>query len=348
MGSTLRAPPLPAADAVQGRSAAGSKELKQRAPAASALSAPARRLAGPKRLAAYAPADLPAAAREVARGASLASVWRRYAATATITPIGYVAFTKQVKRWHAQSRIPEIAPGLSDYTPAEGGTADRYWADRSDPSSSIHVLAGFGCSLKVEHGLLTTFDTGTIRKFEPINHRLSAIVFTGASGLVTIDAIKWCEAKGVGIFVLDWLGDLVSVTLPIAPDNVSIRRAQFAADPLVMARAILRQKIAAALRIGKLSERSVGIICGKIRAARSIDTLLMIEAKAAIDYWRQWKFPAQVPAPRVATVVVRIYAPREPHNGKSTARSAPGQCNSELRLWHRRRYVRSIANLSRS
>jgi CRISP-associated protein Cas1 len=249
------------------------------------------RRSDPQRLVNYMPPDMPAAARDLARGASLRSIWRRYVATATVAPIGYVAFTKRVKKWNAvHPARPEIAPGIRDYMPAEDGAADRYWADKSDPSSSIHVLAGFGCSLKIEHGLLTTFDTGTVRKFEPVNHRLSAIVFTGASGLVTIDAIKWCAAKGIGIFVLDWLGDLLSVTLPAAPDNVAIRRAQFAADPLTTAKAILRQKIAASFRIGKLSERGLGTIYAKIKAARSIESLLMIEAKAAIDYWGQWRF----------------------------------------------------------
>ena len=265
--------------------------MQQIGPDSSPFQPPSNRIAAPQRLASYTQPDLPAVAREVARGASLASVWRRYAATATIAPIGYVAFTKQVKKWHAaQPPRPEIAPGIPDYAPAEDSGADRYWADRTEPSSSIHVLAGFGCSLKVEHGLLATFDAGTSKKFEPINHRLAAIVFTGSGGIVTVDAIKWCASKGIGIYVLDWHGDLVSVTPPIAPDNIAIRRAQYSCNPLVTAKAILRQKLAASLRIGKMSERALGAAYAKIKASRSIETVLLIEANAAIVYWGQWRF----------------------------------------------------------
>jgi CRISPR-associated protein Cas1 len=257
---------------------------------AKGLPAPAAKLSGPQRLATYTAPNLSAVARDVERGATLKAVWRRYAATTT-APVGYVAFSLRYKKWIAeQTPRPEIAPGVSDYTPRENTAADRYWADRSDPRSSTHVLAGFGCSLKVEHGLLSSFDTGSRRSFEPTTHRLSAIVFTGSGGIITVDAIKWCTSRGIAIFVLDWQGDLVSVTLPLTPANIALRRAQFAVDPLPIARDILRQKIAASLRTGRLSEWTCEAACAQIKVARSIEALLIIEANAAINYWEQWRF----------------------------------------------------------
>ena len=137
---------------------------------------------------------------------------------------------------------------------------------------------------------LVSFDTGEERSFQKVTHGLQAIIFLGEGGFITIDAIKWCEAQGVAICVLDWHGELVSVTQPTPPNDVSIRRAQFAADKVAVARAILHQKLASQRRIGKLSSKTYQSALAEAKTARAVDEVVRIEGRAALEYWSNWRF----------------------------------------------------------
>jgi hypothetical protein len=152
----------------------------------------------------------------------------------------------QPERRSGQPTVKELA--------AEAAKRETYWQDRSDPRSPVLALTGFGCSLSVRDGLLIAFDTGETRKFEPTNHRISAVVFGPFGGLISTSAIQWCAVRNIPIIALDYHGHLISVSAGLSPSNIAVRRAQFAANPLLVARAILLQKISRGLRIGKLSE----------------------------------------------------------------------------------------------
>jgi len=139
--------------------------------------------------------------------------------------------------------------------------------------------------------MLEAFDTGTAKIFEPAGHRLSAIVFGPSGGLISTGAVRWCNEHDISVIVLDYHGNMVSATAAMNADNLKVRRAQFFADPIVMGSAILQQKIAGALRIGKQSEFTYGRAMNQIRSANSMERLLQIEANAALDYWSRWRFP---------------------------------------------------------
>jgi CRISPR-associated protein Cas1 len=162
--------------------------------------------------------------------------------------------------------------------------------DRIDPRAALYVLYGNSCTGKVEKGELVTLNGGDIRHFAKVSHRLKAIVFLGHSGSLTLDAIRWCEAQGVAICLLDWYGELLSVTQPALKTDVAIRRAQFVADRLAMAKAILVQKTKSQAQIGKLSAATLKKALAGIRRARSVEELLAIEAHSALDYWSNWTF----------------------------------------------------------
>jgi CRISPR-associated protein Cas1 len=144
--------------------------------------------------------------------------------------------------------------------------------------------------LKVRNDELVAFDTGEERSFSKVTHRLQAIAFVGEGGHITIDAIKWCEAQGVGICVLGWHGDLISVATPQATLDVAIRRAQFMANRLSIAQAILRHKLESQVTIGKFPADKLRAMLPKIKAARSVDELFVMEARAALEYWDHWSF----------------------------------------------------------
>jgi CRISPR-associated endonuclease Cas1 len=119
---------------------------------------------------------------------------------------------------------------------------------------------------------------------------LSAIISLGSSGLVTFDAIKWMEAQGIGLFVLGWYGELISVSQPALSASIELRRAQFSADRLEVAKAILVQKLVSGARIAKLSKAASDKAKVRMKAATSVNELFPVEAEAALDYWSNWRF----------------------------------------------------------
>jgi CRISP-associated protein Cas1 len=136
------------------------------------------------------------------------------------------------------------------------------------------------------------------RSFTKVIHGLSAVVLLGSGGHVTIDAIAWCAAQGVGIYVLGWHGELLSVlSTALLPNNkigesstLAPRRAQFSEDALTVAKAILLEKTESQFRHDKLSAQTRVAAKEQIIAAPSFAELLTIEAQAALEYWERQRF----------------------------------------------------------
>jgi CRISPR-associated protein Cas1 len=243
--------------------------------------------------------DFARPAKLTAKGKTVKEVWRDYAKE-TAKPYCYTHFSTLFRVWleeHKQdclrkARASDTNAGLAsipDYTADEDEIAEHYWRDRIDPCSALHVLNGDGCSVKVQRGDLVTFD-GEERRFSKVTHGLRAIAFLGNSGFLTLDAIKWCEAQSVGLFVLGWHGELISVTQASLVGNLDLRRAQFRADRFPVAKAILLQKLQSEVRIKKLSQQAHRNALTRIKTARTVDELFPIEAQAALDYWANWNF----------------------------------------------------------
>jgi CRISPR-associated protein Cas1 len=251
--------------------------------------------------------DFQRLAKLTAKGKTVKEVWRAYAQE-TPKPYCYTHFSTLFRHWLEESKgaavsrkgnckkaaltVEPTASNLAipDYTADEDAIAEEYWKDRIDPRASVHALYGHACALKVDKGELVSLNDGEVRRFSKVTHGLKAIVFLGQSGNLTLDAIKWCEAQGIAICLLDWHGDLLSVTQPALKTDVAIRRAQFAATPLLMARAILGQKFAGQRRIGKLSQDSYRSALAEMKRAKSVDELVKIEGRLALEYWSNWTF----------------------------------------------------------
>jgi CRISPR-associated endonuclease Cas1 len=245
------------------------------------------------------PPDFARLAKLTAKGKTVKEVWRDYAKE-TAKPYCYTHFSTLFRVWldeHKQDCLRKAQasdanaglPAIPDYTADEDEIAEHYWKDRIDLRSALHVLHGNGCSVKVQRGDLVTFD-GEERRFSKVTHGLRAIAFLGNSGFLTLDAIKWCEAQGVGLFVLGWNGELISVTQPPPMGNLDLRRAQFRADRFPVAKAILLQKLQSEVRANKLSKQAHRNALARIKTARAVDELFPIEAQAALDYWANWSF----------------------------------------------------------
>jgi CRISPR-associated endonuclease Cas1 len=228
-----------------------------------------------------------------------ADAWHEYAKGCP-KPYVYTHFSTLYRRWlsdegERRTNGKAEADGSNsssvfDVSAEEDHLSELSWKRRLDPKSTVLVLCGFNSSLRVRNDALSAFDAGEERAFAKVTHGLKAVVFLGDGGNITVDAIKWCAAQNVAICVLDWLGDLVSFTSRPAAMDVSLRRAQFTADRLAVAKAIIREKLASGRRIGKLAARSWREALEELKAARSVEEVIRIEGRMALEYWSNWRF----------------------------------------------------------
>ncbi len=164
------------------------------------------------------------------------------------------------------------------------------------PDAALRVRVG---ALDIEHGLAA----------ERIKVRIDiddaapcAILFDGRGEFLTGEAIRWCTRRGIVLILPDGPGRMVAIAQSAleATEGETLRdvgpaiiRAQCAADPVAIAREIVRAKIAAeASGLGpRPTARGFDIVRyeAKLTDARSVAEILDIEAKAASVYWRSWR-----------------------------------------------------------
>jgi CRISP-associated protein Cas1 len=136
-----------------------------------------------------------------------------------------------------------------------------------------------------------------------------AILFDGRGEFLSGEALRWCAQRGVVIVMPDGPGralTFIETALEarsaetVRDTSPALIRAQCAADPVQVAREIVRAKIAADVRaLGpRVTERDGSTIArceAKLEAARSVAELVVIEAKAASIYWRSHRDLGLVP-----------------------------------------------------
>jgi hypothetical protein len=217
--------------------------------------------------------------RAIGKGATIKQAWQSYSKSAA-KPYSYEYFStlygawlqKQRTKSACQAETGEAVTVIPDYTAEEDNSAEAYWKNKLDPRSAAHTLSGHRGSLSVKSGELITYDGAAECRFSRVTHGLAAIVFLDFSGVITIPAIHWCHAQGVSIFTLGWHGELVSVlNSALLPHNkigdssmLALRRAQFRADPLGIAKAILTQKTESQFRHAKVSTTTRASVAKRI------------------------------------------------------------------------------------
>ena len=127
-----------------------------------------------------------------------------------------------------------------------------------------------------------------------------AILFDGRGEFITGEAIRFCARYAIDIILPNGPGRAILFTESAleATDGETLRdvgpaiiRAQCAADPVQLAREIVRTKIEADLKgLGpRMTARDFSTIARcmtKLASARSVAEIIVIEAKAASVYWR--------------------------------------------------------------
>jgi CRISP-associated protein Cas1 len=167
----------------------------------------------------------------------------------------------------------------------------------------LHVLIlGAYAALRVRQGALDIvhgpFDGKRTIRIDVDDVKPHMILFDSHGEFLTGEALRWCARYGIGIILPDGPGRVMTFLHSAleADDNgipdtsPAMIRAQCRADSLSAAREIVRAKIERELEATTRDKATRHLRLAewqtRIGATRTIAELLIVEAKAAADYWR--------------------------------------------------------------
>jgi CRISP-associated protein Cas1 len=160
------------------------------------------------------------------------------------------------------------------------------------PCAALRVRRG---ALDIEHG---AGDGKRSIRIDIDDDKPHTILFDGHGEFLTGEALRWCARYGIGLILPDGPSRMMTFVHSaleaggngIADTSPAMIRAQCRADSLGVAREVVRAKIERELeaierdrptRLASLSQWQA-----RIAATRCVAELLIVEAKAAADYWR--------------------------------------------------------------
>jgi CRISPR-associated endonuclease Cas1 len=171
-----------------------------------------------------------------------------------------------------------------------------------DPAApSVAVVLGEGARVAVRSGHLDIVDGyGPYRRHRRwlrVGSGLRRVIVGADSGALTIDAIRWCQAVGVSVLVVDGDGEVILGPTSYGHDDPRLRRAQATAPEEVavaMASGLIVAKILgqASVAESRLGDGELGELLHEIAAsvddALTIDEIRGLEATAAASYFDGW------------------------------------------------------------
>jgi CRISP-associated protein Cas1 len=187
-------------------------------------------------------------------------------------------------------------PGYTQFFANASGELEssRHWSAIAAPSRIV-TLAGRIPSLSISDGCLVVRQGITPADLRPETmryprgvHSIQAVVLLGHGGNITVDAMRWLAVQRIGLFVLGVDGELVSVSTPPAAHAIALRRSQYAADGLMLAKAVLSRKLAGCMTARPKLAGTFARSMQDMRRTDSVDELRLIEARAAVLYWKGW------------------------------------------------------------
>src|ERR1700722_698705 len=232
------------------------------------------------------------------QSAVLHDAWREYAATAA-RPYAWKTFSLYTRRQLMQSGDWSLKRGKEKLTP---------WQDGARASPRVLVLGAYaalrvrGGALEIEHGKHD--DRVTIRIDIDAEPKPRAILFDSHGEFMTGEAIRWCARYSINLVLPGGPGRLITMiesaletkakTMTRMRDiDPSIVRAQCAADPVKIAREIVRAKIGAEMKAtipdAESRKREFEEWEIKLNSARSVAEIMIVESRAAASYWRTFR-----------------------------------------------------------
>jgi len=167
------------------------------------------------------------------------------------------------------------------------------------------ILSGFGISIYVEKRRLVIDNRLKKERLEFYPHQIDhdSIIVDGHSGNVTFEAIRWLMKHNISLTMLNWNGELLSMTLPKEPKSGKLRISQYRKyvddkTRFLIASEIVKQKVELTkhllLELARYYEEVDTSEVGRAFAseghnastnAKSINNLLNYEGRIATFYW---------------------------------------------------------------
>jgi CRISPR-associated endonuclease Cas1 len=203
---------------------------------------------------------------------------------------------------HARNPRPPGPLSADDVAAAGEALADTFV--RNTPNPAVCVADGWGLRVTVDGRHLVVADGmgphRRERRYARATHGLARLVVIGATGMVSLEALRWCAGAGVGVAVLDPSdGSVLSTSGSCAVDDGRIRRAQALAPGtetgMAIARYLIRMKlrsqaeVAAADLGNRDAGRTISRLVGDLDVASSLEAIRQLEAAAANVYWHTWE-----------------------------------------------------------
>jgi CRISP-associated protein Cas1 len=232
------------------------------------------------------------------QSAVLHDAWREYAATAT-RPYAWKTFAQYARRHGIDAGAWSLKRSKEKLTP---------WQDGARASPRVLVLGAYaalrvrGGALEIEHG--PHDERVTIRIDIDADAKPHTILFDSHGEFLTGEAIRWCARYSINLALPGGPGRIITMVESALETNTntmtrmrdidpSIVRAQCAADPVKIARQIVRAKIGAELNAtipdAETRKREFKEWDIKLNSARSVAEIMIVESRAAASYWRTFR-----------------------------------------------------------
>ena len=160
------------------------------------------------------------------------------------------------------------------------------------------LLSGFGISIDVNKAHLTVKQKDSTIEFEPHRIHYDSIIIDGHYGSISFEAMRWLSKHDVSLALLNWNGNLLSVTQPQETLNAELKIKQYGKylDPesrLYIAGQIVMQKVKSSLSLLKELSNFYDIDMTTINKeiqridCENINSLMMYEGRIASAYWTE-------------------------------------------------------------
>ena len=177
--------------------------------------------------------------------------------------------------------------------------SSEYWVYQLLKKTDVIAVTGHSAIIRVENGKLAIKNGFTMKEQNPeyaayprgandINYLV--VDTSSGSGYITFDAIQWCDSQNIGVIIRGY--DPLLIHRPVKPAT-DLRRRQYLAEPLKVAKWILREKFKCMLKNFPLLPMRDSIkecIDGIGLNTETINELRLIEGRTAVMYWRYQSF----------------------------------------------------------
>jgi CRISP-associated protein Cas1 len=181
----------------------------------------------------------------------------------------------------------------------QDAASDSFWANHLPIKAHVLTTVSDNASLRVKGGALIVQDGERRLVFEAAAPKPRAIVMSGWSGILTIEAMRFACDHKIALILLDWSREFLNIVSAPGKTSAELVRCQVRADPVVVARTVIAQKLDAYVRVGAIAkDRSKGF-AQDLECAHSVRDLMIVEAQAARVVW-----------PNVPTLNWRVGSPR--------------------------------------